>query len=182
MLSIEKCWNRALVGAIVFYEISNYATQFLHIIAFLSDSLYLVCVPSKEDAGTQLLHEAADVGENAKVEFPRVPQGNAVLTHHFLWYFHQWIRVFVGESKLRGEGWASSGLFVLQVYRAVMNINRGNPFRKEVVVDSWPDFKAVITRPQREVDWRGLLPLFLRSGSNVTRTFLSALQELCGWA
>ncbi|XP_068531233.1 glycine N-acyltransferase-like protein 3 [Anas acuta] len=39
----------------------------------------------------------------------------------------------------------------LKVYGAVMNINRGNPFRKEVVVDSWPDFKAVITRPQRQV-------------------------------
>uniref|UniRef100_A0A8B9QRL6 Glycine N-acyltransferase-like protein n=1 Tax=Anas platyrhynchos TaxID=8839 RepID=A0A8B9QRL6_ANAPL len=40
----------------------------------------------------------------------------------------------------------------LKVYGAVMNINRGNPFRKEVVVDSWPDFKAVITRPQRQTD------------------------------
>ncbi|NWJ05792.1 GLYL3 protein, partial [Crypturellus undulatus] len=40
----------------------------------------------------------------------------------------------------------------LKVYGAVMNINRGNPFRKEVVVDKWPDFKAVITRPQRESD------------------------------
>uniref|UniRef100_A0A7M4DXW4 Glycine N-acyltransferase-like protein n=1 Tax=Crocodylus porosus TaxID=8502 RepID=A0A7M4DXW4_CROPO len=39
---------------------------------------------------------------------------------------------------------------IWQVYGAVMNINRGNPFRKEVVVDSWPDFKAVITRRQRE--------------------------------
>ncbi|XP_025051090.1 glycine N-acyltransferase-like protein 3 [Alligator sinensis] len=38
----------------------------------------------------------------------------------------------------------------LKVYGAVMNINRGNPFRKEVVVDSWPDFKAVITRRQKE--------------------------------
>ncbi|XP_063183883.1 glycine N-acyltransferase-like protein 3 [Chroicocephalus ridibundus] len=38
----------------------------------------------------------------------------------------------------------------LKVYGAVMNINRGNPFRKEVVVDSWPDFKALITRPQKE--------------------------------
>uniref|UniRef100_A0A8C3PGZ7 Glycine N-acyltransferase-like protein n=1 Tax=Calidris pygmaea TaxID=425635 RepID=A0A8C3PGZ7_9CHAR len=38
----------------------------------------------------------------------------------------------------------------LKVYGAVMNINRGNPFRNEVVVDSWPDFKAVITRPQKE--------------------------------
>ncbi|NXK25580.1 GLYL3 protein, partial [Arenaria interpres] len=43
----------------------------------------------------------------------------------------------------------------LKVYGAVMNINRGNPFRNEVVVDSWPDFKAVITRPQKEVDGCG---------------------------
>ncbi|KAM6270331.1 LOW QUALITY PROTEIN: glycine N-acyltransferase-like protein 3 [Spheniscus humboldti] len=35
----------------------------------------------------------------------------------------------------------------LKVYGAVVNIN---PFRKEVVVISWPDFKAVITRLQRE--------------------------------
>uniref|UniRef100_A0A670IXK1 Glycine N-acyltransferase-like protein n=1 Tax=Podarcis muralis TaxID=64176 RepID=A0A670IXK1_PODMU len=31
-----------------------------------------------------------------------------------------------------------------------MNINRGNPVGHEVIVDSWPDFKAVLTRPQRE--------------------------------
>lgn len=40
-----------------------------------------------------------------------------------------------------------------QVYGAVMNINRGNPFQKEVVLDSWPDFKAVITRRQKEVQF-----------------------------
>ncbi|XP_012616292.1 glycine N-acyltransferase-like protein 3 [Microcebus murinus] len=40
----------------------------------------------------------------------------------------------------------------LKVYGAVMNINRGNPFQKEVVLDSWPDFKAVITRRQREAE------------------------------
>ncbi|XP_045862760.1 glycine N-acyltransferase-like protein 3 isoform X2 [Meles meles] len=40
----------------------------------------------------------------------------------------------------------------LKVYGAVMNMNRGNPFQKEVVVDSWPDFKAVITRRQKETD------------------------------
>ncbi|CAD7677919.1 unnamed protein product [Nyctereutes procyonoides] len=40
----------------------------------------------------------------------------------------------------------------LKVYGAVMNINRGNPFQKEVVVDSWPDFKAVITRRQKEAE------------------------------
>ncbi|KAM5327807.1 glycine N-acyltransferase-like protein 3 isoform 2-T5 [Glossophaga mutica] len=33
-----------------------------------------------------------------------------------------------------------------------MNINRGNPFQKEVVLDSWPDFKAVITRRQKEAE------------------------------
>ncbi|XP_006149181.1 glycine N-acyltransferase-like protein 3 [Tupaia chinensis] len=40
----------------------------------------------------------------------------------------------------------------LKVYGAVMNINRGNPFQKEVVLDSWPDFKAVITRRWREAE------------------------------
>uniref|UniRef100_M3YD60 Glycine N-acyltransferase-like protein n=1 Tax=Mustela putorius furo TaxID=9669 RepID=M3YD60_MUSPF len=40
----------------------------------------------------------------------------------------------------------------LKVYGAVMNMNRGNPFQKEVVVDSWPDFKAVITRRQKEAE------------------------------
>ncbi|XP_020026239.2 glycine N-acyltransferase-like protein 3 [Castor canadensis] len=40
----------------------------------------------------------------------------------------------------------------LKVYGAVMNINRGNPFQKEVVLDSWPDFKAVITRRKREAE------------------------------
>ncbi|XP_007934478.1 glycine N-acyltransferase-like protein 3 [Orycteropus afer afer] len=40
----------------------------------------------------------------------------------------------------------------LKVYGAVMNINRGNPFQKEVVLDSWPNFKAVITRRQREAE------------------------------
>ncbi|XP_004696625.1 glycine N-acyltransferase-like protein 3 [Echinops telfairi] len=40
----------------------------------------------------------------------------------------------------------------LKVYGAVMNINRGNPFQKEVVLDSWPDFKAVVTRRQREAE------------------------------
>ncbi|CAM5131105.1 unnamed protein product, partial [Natator depressus] len=39
---------------------------------------------------------------------------------------------------------------VLRVYGAVLNINKGNPFSKEVVVDSWPDFKVVITRQQIE--------------------------------
>lgn len=38
----------------------------------------------------------------------------------------------------------------LKVYGAVMNINRGNPFQKEVVLDSWPRFKAVITRRKKE--------------------------------
>ncbi|XP_077176828.1 glycine N-acyltransferase-like protein 3 isoform X1 [Paroedura picta] len=39
----------------------------------------------------------------------------------------------------------------LLVHGAVMHINRGNPAGHEVLVDSWPKFKAVLTRPRREV-------------------------------
>ncbi|KAM6466075.1 glycine N-acyltransferase-like protein 3 isoform 2-T2 [Liasis olivaceus] len=39
----------------------------------------------------------------------------------------------------------------LPVCGAVMHINRGNPAQHEVVVDSWPEFKAVLTRPRKEV-------------------------------
>ncbi|XP_073202781.1 glycine N-acyltransferase-like protein 3 isoform X2 [Lepidochelys kempii] len=34
-----------------------------------------------------------------------------------------------------------------------MHVNRGNPARQEVLVDSWPEFKIVLTRPNREVTW-----------------------------
>uniref|UniRef100_A0A670IY33 Glycine N-acyltransferase-like protein n=1 Tax=Podarcis muralis TaxID=64176 RepID=A0A670IY33_PODMU len=56
-------------------------------------------------------------------------------------------------SKLRFlEGLLKKSLpQTLQVYGEVMNINRGNPVGHEVIVDSWPDFKAVLTRPQRGV-------------------------------
>uniref|UniRef100_A0A8C0GZH3 Glycine N-acyltransferase-like protein n=1 Tax=Chelonoidis abingdonii TaxID=106734 RepID=A0A8C0GZH3_CHEAB len=39
----------------------------------------------------------------------------------------------------------------LLVYGTVMTINWGNPAAQEVLVDSWPEFKVVLTRPQREV-------------------------------
>ncbi|XP_054827818.1 glycine N-acyltransferase-like protein 3 [Eublepharis macularius] len=39
----------------------------------------------------------------------------------------------------------------LPVYGAVMHINRGNPAQHEVVVDSWPEFKVVLTRPHKKV-------------------------------
>uniref|UniRef100_G1KHB0 Glycine N-acyltransferase-like protein n=1 Tax=Anolis carolinensis TaxID=28377 RepID=G1KHB0_ANOCA len=39
----------------------------------------------------------------------------------------------------------------LPVCGAVMHINRGNPAQHEVVVDSWPEFKVVLTRPRKEV-------------------------------
>ncbi|XP_008109617.2 glycine N-acyltransferase-like protein 3 [Anolis carolinensis] len=39
----------------------------------------------------------------------------------------------------------------LPVYGAVMHINRGNPAQHEVVVDSWPEFKTVLTRPHKGV-------------------------------
>ncbi|NXX79737.1 GLYL3 protein, partial [Urocolius indicus] len=45
----------------------------------------------------------------------------------------------------------SSLPFALPVYGAVMNINRGNPGEFEVVVDSWPNFRAVLARRSGEV-------------------------------
>ncbi|XP_026521119.1 glycine N-acyltransferase-like protein 3 isoform X1 [Notechis scutatus] len=50
------------------------------------------------------------------------------------------------------EGVLRKGLpETLLVCGAVMHINRGNPAQHEVVVDSWPEFKAVLTRPRKEV-------------------------------
>ncbi|EMP39768.1 Glycine N-acyltransferase-like protein 3 [Chelonia mydas] len=39
----------------------------------------------------------------------------------------------------------------LPVLGAVMTINHRNPAGYEVLVDSWPEFKAVLTRPYRDV-------------------------------
>ncbi|XP_065260602.1 glycine N-acyltransferase-like protein 3 [Emys orbicularis] len=57
------------------------------------------------------------------------------------------------SSKLRLlEGMLRRGLpDTLPVYGAVMHVNRGNPAGQEVLVDSWPEFKMVLTRPRREV-------------------------------
>ncbi|NXW71897.1 GLYL3 protein, partial [Hirundo rustica] len=41
--------------------------------------------------------------------------------------------------------------FALPVFGAVLNINRGNPGRFEVLVDKWPEFGAVLARPSGEV-------------------------------
>uniref|UniRef100_A0A8D0C1T2 Glycine N-acyltransferase-like protein n=1 Tax=Salvator merianae TaxID=96440 RepID=A0A8D0C1T2_SALMN len=38
----------------------------------------------------------------------------------------------------------------IQAHGVVMNINRGNPVGHEAVVDSWPQFKALLTRPRKE--------------------------------
>ncbi|KAM4636016.1 glycine N-acyltransferase-like [Discoglossus pictus] len=35
----------------------------------------------------------------------------------------------------------------LKVYGSLISIIKGNPFQLEVIVDSWPDFGAVVTRP-----------------------------------
>ncbi|XP_039391987.1 glycine N-acyltransferase-like protein 3 [Mauremys reevesii] len=58
-------------------------------------------------------------------------------------------------SKLRLlEGMLRRGLpDTLPVYGTVMHVNRGNPAGQEVLVDSWPEFKMVLTRPRREVAW-----------------------------
>ncbi|NWY08528.1 GLYL3 protein, partial [Nothoprocta ornata] len=50
------------------------------------------------------------------------------------------------EGALRG-----SLPLALPVHGAVMNINRGNPGDFEVVVDAWPDFRAVLARHRGEV-------------------------------
>ncbi|XP_050809612.1 glycine N-acyltransferase-like protein 3 [Gopherus flavomarginatus] len=41
----------------------------------------------------------------------------------------------------------------LWVYGTVMYVNRGNAAGLEVLVDSWPEFRMVLTRPRREVAW-----------------------------
>nr|XP_032631765.1 glycine N-acyltransferase-like protein 3 [Chelonoidis abingdonii] len=58
-------------------------------------------------------------------------------------------------SKLRLlEGMLRRGLpDTLPVYGTVMHVNCGNPAGQEVLVDSWPEFKMVLTRPCREVAW-----------------------------
>ncbi|XP_044537272.1 glycine N-acyltransferase-like protein 2 [Gracilinanus agilis] len=38
----------------------------------------------------------------------------------------------------------------LKVFGSIFHINRGNPFNLEVLVDSWPDYQTVITRPQKQ--------------------------------
>ncbi|XP_038260908.2 glycine N-acyltransferase-like protein 3 [Dermochelys coriacea] len=59
------------------------------------------------------------------------------------------------SSKLRLlEGMLRQGLpDTLPVYGTVMHVNRGNLAGQEVLVDSWPEFKIVLTRPNREVAW-----------------------------
>ncbi|XP_069482138.1 glycine N-phenylacetyltransferase-like [Ambystoma mexicanum] len=41
-------------------------------------------------------------------------------------------------------------LLSYRVYGTIFHINRGNPFNLEVLVDSWPEFKTVITRPRSD--------------------------------
>uniref|UniRef100_A0A8C5UR11 Glycine N-acyltransferase-like protein n=1 Tax=Microcebus murinus TaxID=30608 RepID=A0A8C5UR11_MICMU len=38
----------------------------------------------------------------------------------------------------------------LKVYGTIFNIRNKNPFNMEVLVDAWPDYQMVITRPRRE--------------------------------
>ncbi|XP_020831851.1 glycine N-acyltransferase-like protein 2 [Phascolarctos cinereus] len=38
----------------------------------------------------------------------------------------------------------------LKVYGSIFHINRGNPFNLEVLADSWPEYKTIITRPRKE--------------------------------
>ncbi|XP_067405599.1 glycine-N-acyltransferase-like protein 3, partial [Emydura macquarii macquarii] len=62
-----------------------------------------------------------------------------------------------GGNLLLGNGhpsqWGFHGLSrcSFNVYGTVMHVNCGNPAGQEVLVDSWPSFKIVLTRPRREV-------------------------------
>ncbi|XP_054419726.1 glycine N-phenylacetyltransferase-like isoform X1 [Pteronotus mesoamericanus] len=38
----------------------------------------------------------------------------------------------------------------LKVYGTVFHMNQGNPFNLKALVDKWPDFNVVVTRPQEE--------------------------------
>ncbi|XP_044537219.1 glycine N-acyltransferase-like protein 2 [Gracilinanus agilis] len=38
----------------------------------------------------------------------------------------------------------------LKVFGSIFHIHHGNPFNLEVLVDSWPDYQTVITRPQKQ--------------------------------
>ncbi|XP_074087544.1 glycine N-acyltransferase-like protein 2 [Macrotis lagotis] len=55
---------------------------------------------------------------------------------HMLQILHQSLAKSIPES--------------LKVYGSIFHIIRGNPFKLEVLVDSWPDYQNVITRPQKE--------------------------------
>lgn len=56
-----------------------------------------------------------------------------------------------GENQTSARLGYSNPIFHWQVHRAVMHINHGNPALHEVVVDFWPEFKVVLTRPQQQV-------------------------------
>ncbi|XP_044537908.1 glycine N-phenylacetyltransferase-like [Gracilinanus agilis] len=38
----------------------------------------------------------------------------------------------------------------IKVYGTVFHVNQGNPFKLEVLVDKWPDFKTVVVRPKEQ--------------------------------
>nr|XP_056707757.1 glycine N-acyltransferase-like protein 3 [Euleptes europaea] len=74
----------------------------------------------------------------------------------------------------------------LSVHGAVMHINRGNPAGHEVLVDSWPKFKAVLTRPRREVatddsDWYTNMYAAFYHNLDVYRTLLQDT-NVVNWA
>ncbi|XP_053143289.1 glycine N-acyltransferase-like protein 3 isoform X2 [Hemicordylus capensis] len=74
----------------------------------------------------------------------------------------------------------------LPVHGAIMNINRGNPAGHEVIVDSWPEFKAVLTRPHREIAlddsdvYANMYAAFYRD-LDVYRTLLQS-KDVVNWA
>ncbi|XP_061082134.1 glycine N-acyltransferase-like protein 3 isoform X1 [Conger conger] len=58
----------------------------------------------------------------------------------------------LGAEELKSAERILKGLFPesLKVYGCLFNINRGKPYIWEVIADSWPDFKAIICKPNQQ--------------------------------
>ncbi|XP_069484953.1 glycine N-acyltransferase-like protein 3 [Ambystoma mexicanum] len=68
----------------------------------------------------------------------------------------------------------------LKVYASILKIRKGNPFLQDVLVDSWPDFNAVLVRPQREGQssdfdtYRNSYVYFFKDPGSIPESFMEA--------
>ncbi|XP_029431288.1 glycine N-acyltransferase-like protein 3 [Rhinatrema bivittatum] len=68
----------------------------------------------------------------------------------------------------------------LKVCGSILSILRGNPFQMEVLVDSWPDFTAVLSRPQKDVGhqsdtYRNSYVYFVKDPSRTPESLIEAM-------